>query len=116
MKTLLTNEGKMIQHILGKNSDTLQKYDKLKYDIKRNYKKAQRNKILDLLVPLQTSVVKIVSELERDVESWERTYFIENNSSAPTEDDRIKNYEIWNKIKRIKMGKNLIKNYWKINF
>ena len=74
-----------------------------------------KNYILDLITPLQTKVLKKVSQLEKEVECWERSYFVKNNFSAPTMNDRLKDSLISHKLKRIKLGKKLIKSYWKIS-
>ena len=56
--TMLTTEGKLISKVLGEMPIELKKYDNLKFSIKHKQNKVGNHVILDLLVPLQTKVLK----------------------------------------------------------
>ena len=113
--TMLTTEGKLIAKVLGEMPIELKKYNNLKFSIKHKQNKVGNHVILDLLVPLQTKVLKKISELEKEVEYWEKLYFMNNNFSAPVMNDRIKDTLHLDKFNRTKMGEKL-KQYWNINF
>ena len=111
--TMLTKEGKLIEKVLGETPIELKKYDNLKFCAK--HKQNKISDMLDFLILLQTKVLRKVSELEKEVEYWERLYFNENNFSAPVMNDRLKDPLHLGKFNRIKLGEKL-KRYWKIKF
>ena len=111
---MLTSEGQCIQKVLQKTPVELKRYDELKYNIKHKGEKVKKDNVLNLLTPLQVNVSRTVTELEKDIENWERSYIVNNNLCAPTNNDRAGDLSVSSKLNRIKIGKKLLKTQWKI--
>ena len=70
--------------------------------------------LMDILAPLQTSVLRRIGQYKKEVNCWERIFFSKNNFSAPVMSDRQKDCIHLDKYNRMKVGEKLLK-YWNIN-
>ena len=110
---LRTYEGRSMAIVLAEVTISLRRYDSMKHAIKHKKSKVNREAVLDLLVPLQTAVLRTITKLETEVGDWERCKMANDNFCAPTHLDREQDPKIKDCIQRIDLGKTLIRS-WRI--
>ena len=105
---LCTKLGTTLANILGITDDVIE------FDRARKNAKAQRqnqfllDKYMHKLAVIQTRVSKKKRALEKDIEDWEKNYFILNNN-LPTYDNLVADSVIKNKLKQIETAKAIMK-------
>lgn len=113
-KALSNADSKWMEKVLNDCPLELLKYDTIKSCFKKG--KSSVHDVEKQLAPLQTKVLRVVTELEKLIESWERDFVQKNNFSMPTRKDRMDNHEIFALENRLKIGKTLINKIWHIKF
>ena len=92
LSKLLTKEGKNIAIALGETATNHEKQiiilDKCKISLKKNPGNNEKyNDYINSLVPLQSLVLKRVSDVEKKISAWEKEFWLQNNLAIPTQDD-----------------------------
>ena len=103
---LSSNEAKAFCFVLGEVSPHLLKYDRGISICKRltNLNNDFKNQMVDIQNMLKKDVVIKLSELKTTLENWERAYLLENEFSAPTNNDYIQDSTITTVINKIKIS------------
>ena len=118
LSRLLTTEGKNIAIALGETANHHEKkiifLDKCKISLKKTPENNEKyNNYINSLVPLQTLILKHVSNIEKKISAWETEFCLQNNLAIPTSED----WEDKTKylMQQLKYGKFLLTNAWDIN-
>ena len=113
----VTKEARNIAIALGKtannHSDKLITLDNAKTNLRENpMDKEKFSNYMNSLAPLQTIVLKHVSDVEKKISMWENEFCLQNNLAVPIKEDWKD--EIKNLMEQLKYGKFLLKTAWNI--
>ena len=87
----------------------IRKYDFLKSSYKNKNDSFTRTLLLDHRAVFETKVSKKVSELQIELQVWERDFMKKNNCHAPSPDDYQSDEYILNLSKMFNTGKQLLR-------
>jgi hypothetical protein len=103
-----TKLGSTLAYILG-NTDDVIEFDRARKNAKnRRQDKFLLDNYMHKLAIIQTKVSKKKGELEKDIEDWEKNYFISNNN-LPTYDNLVADSVMKDKLKQIETAKVIMK-------
>ena len=107
-----STEAKALAYILDLpySDGVIQKIAKIKLQLRENHSQSLLNTYLELIAPLQSQVLREISNLKKEISSWEQNFFIRNNFAAPTMEDI--NDSIIESKKRLKLGNMLVVKVW----
>ena len=116
---LQTSLGKALEIVLGQTT-TVHKIDQKHLQLKELKEKGLANKqveeaYINLLAPIQVQVLAEKSKTEKDLQAWEREYYVKNNLNSPSYELMKQHKEASVLLKKIKYASALLKK-WDISF
>ena len=111
---LKSKTARAVEQVIGM-SKNLSLYDKYLCDYKLSNSKFSKRMLTENLIPLQTQILKSLSENQAIVEKWEKDYFLKH-ATTPMNNDIIKSDSgIKDHFNKITIAKKLLKK-WNIKF